>query len=181
MHPGVYILRGLIKGNFHPTEIHSTHQINSRQCEQNVGWRRKVAINLCPLTWWTRRLMAPRRRLRNGWSLLFGRRIASWFCWLVSKTKKAFRNEALADESWTHLETIASQFSHVASRTVPSPPRSQSAPAHYVLSNPQTVLWYWHWRHHRLVLCGTRWCPTYWHFPLHEWTSHSRLDQMFFV
>lgn len=43
--------------------------MNSRQCEQNVGWRRKVAINLCPLTWWTRLRMAPRRRLRPARSL----------------------------------------------------------------------------------------------------------------
>lgn len=28
-----------------------THQINSRQCEQKVGWRKNVAINLCPLTY----------------------------------------------------------------------------------------------------------------------------------
>lgn len=30
--------------------IFFTHQINSRQCEQKVGWRKNVAINLCPLT-----------------------------------------------------------------------------------------------------------------------------------
>jgi hypothetical protein len=37
-----------------------THQINSRQWEQKVGWRRNVAMNLWPFTWCTRRLMAPR-------------------------------------------------------------------------------------------------------------------------
>lgn len=26
------------------------YQINSLQCEQNVGWRKNVAMNLCPLT-----------------------------------------------------------------------------------------------------------------------------------
>jgi len=38
-----------------------THQINSRQMEQNVGCLKYVAMNLCPLTWWTRRFRAPRR------------------------------------------------------------------------------------------------------------------------
>lgn len=28
-----------------------TYQMNSRQCEQNVGWRKNVAINLWPLTY----------------------------------------------------------------------------------------------------------------------------------
>lgn len=46
-----------------------THQMNSRQWEQKVGWRRKVAMNLCPLTWCTRRRMAPRRRANPAPSL----------------------------------------------------------------------------------------------------------------
>lgn len=45
------------------------YQINSRQWEQKVGWRRKVAINLCPFTWCTRRRMAPRRLLKPCRSL----------------------------------------------------------------------------------------------------------------
>jgi hypothetical protein len=28
-----------------------TYQMNSLQCEQNVGCLRNVAMNLCPLTW----------------------------------------------------------------------------------------------------------------------------------
>ena len=32
-----------------------TYQMKSRQCEQNVGCFRKVAINLCPFIWWTLR------------------------------------------------------------------------------------------------------------------------------
>lgn len=58
--------------------------MNSRQCEQKVGWRKNVAMNLWPFTWWTRLLIAPRRRFRNGWSLLFAWRLIIWFCWLVS-------------------------------------------------------------------------------------------------
>ena len=37
-----------------------TYQMKSWQCEQNVGWRRNVDMNLWPLTWWTRLLTAPR-------------------------------------------------------------------------------------------------------------------------
>lgn len=74
------------------------YQINSLQCEQNVGWRRNVAMNLCPLTcvmgdkshywnvfnwlqvphfrdintWWTRLRIAPRRRLKAARSLNSG-------------------------------------------------------------------------------------------------------------
>ena len=36
-------------------------QMKSLQCEQKVGCRKKVAMNLCELTWWTRRFIAPRR------------------------------------------------------------------------------------------------------------------------
>jgi len=39
----------------------ATDQMNSRQMEQNVGCLKNVAMNLCPLTWWTRRFRAPRR------------------------------------------------------------------------------------------------------------------------
>ena len=35
--------------------------MNSRQMEQNVGCLKNVAMNLCPLTWCTRRFRAPRR------------------------------------------------------------------------------------------------------------------------
>lgn len=45
------------------------HQINSRQWEQKVGWRRNVAMNLWPFTWCTRLLMAPRLRLNPCLSL----------------------------------------------------------------------------------------------------------------
>lgn len=81
----------------------------------------------------------------------------------------------------THLATIADQFSHAIAPMARGPPKSPSAPVDYAPSNPQTLLWHWHWRHHRLVLYGTRWCPTYWHFPPREWMSHSRPDQMFSV
>lgn len=43
------------------TTTTTTNQMNSRQMEQNVGCLKNVAINLCPLTWWTRRFRAPRR------------------------------------------------------------------------------------------------------------------------
>lgn len=43
--------------------------MNSLQWLQKVGWRRKVAMNLCPLTWCTRRRMAPRRRANPAPSL----------------------------------------------------------------------------------------------------------------
>ena len=39
------------------------HQMKSPQWEQNVGCLRNVAMNLCELTWWTLRFMAPRRCL----------------------------------------------------------------------------------------------------------------------
>ena len=42
-----------------------THQMNSLQWKQKVGWRRKVDMNLCPLTWWILRLTAPCRFLVN--------------------------------------------------------------------------------------------------------------------
>ena len=45
------------------------YQIKSLQWEQNVGCRKNVAMNLCPLTWWTRRRMAPRRRFKPWRSL----------------------------------------------------------------------------------------------------------------
>lgn len=51
------------------TIYRNTHQINSLQCEQKVGCRRNVAMNLCPFTWWTRRRIAPRRFLSNPCSL----------------------------------------------------------------------------------------------------------------
>lgn len=35
--------------------------MKSRQWAQKVGWRKIVAINLCPFTWWTMRRIAPRR------------------------------------------------------------------------------------------------------------------------
>ena len=38
-----------------------SHQINSLQIEQNVGCLKNVAMNLWPLTWWTRRFRALRR------------------------------------------------------------------------------------------------------------------------
>lgn len=41
-----------------------TYHIKSWQCEQNVGCLRKVAINLCPFTWWILRRIAPLRRLK---------------------------------------------------------------------------------------------------------------------
>lgn len=41
------------------------HQMNSLQWKQKVGWRRKVDMNLCPLTWWILRLTAPCRVLVN--------------------------------------------------------------------------------------------------------------------
>lgn len=71
--------------------MRKTHQMNSRQCEQKVGWRKNVAMNLWPFTWWTRLLIAPRRRFRKGWSLLFDRRLIIWFCWLVSTRKTMFK------------------------------------------------------------------------------------------
>lgn len=43
--------------------FHCTYHIKSLHSEQNVGCRNAVAINLCPLTWWTRRRIAPRRRM----------------------------------------------------------------------------------------------------------------------
>lgn len=46
-----------------------TYQMNSRQCEQNVGCLKNVAMNLCPLTWWTRLRIAPRRLLKPARSL----------------------------------------------------------------------------------------------------------------
>lgn len=55
-----------------PSKENSDYQIKSRQWEQNVGCRKKVAMNLCPLTWWTRRRMAPRRRF-NPWRSLNSR------------------------------------------------------------------------------------------------------------
>ena len=42
-----------------------SHQMNSLQWKQKVGWRRKVDMNLCPLTWWILRLTAPCRILVN--------------------------------------------------------------------------------------------------------------------
>ena len=39
----------------------NTNHMNSRHIEQKVGCRKNVAINLCPLTWWIRRLHALRR------------------------------------------------------------------------------------------------------------------------
>lgn len=42
-----------------------SHQMNSLQWKQKVGWRRKVDMNLCPLTWWILRLTAPCRFLVN--------------------------------------------------------------------------------------------------------------------
>ena len=55
----------LIKGN-----NSCAHHIKSRQSEQKVGWRRRVAMNLCPLTWCTLLRIAPRRRLsRPSFSL----------------------------------------------------------------------------------------------------------------
>lgn len=52
------------------THVYISYHIKSRHNEQNVGWRSMVAINLCPFTWWTRRRIAPRRRLsRPSFSL----------------------------------------------------------------------------------------------------------------
>lgn len=137
-------------------------------------------MNLWPLTWWTRRLMAPRRRFRNGCSLLLGRRHGTSFGWSLSKTFLSIKSDVfLIVAEITHLETIVDQFSHAIFQTAPSPPRSLPAVAACALSNRQTLLWCWHWRHHRLVLYGTRWCPMCWHFPLREWILHSRLDRMF--
>ena len=39
--------------------------LRSLQWKQKVGWRRKVDMNLCPLTWWMRRRTAPCRFLVN--------------------------------------------------------------------------------------------------------------------
>ena len=36
--------------------------MKSLQTEQNVNCLKNVAMNLCPFTWWTLRLIAPRRR-----------------------------------------------------------------------------------------------------------------------
>ena len=38
-----------------------SHQMKSPQCEQKVGCLRKVAMNLCELTWCTFRFIAPLR------------------------------------------------------------------------------------------------------------------------
>ena len=88
----------------------ATHQINSRQCEQKVGWRRKVAMNLWPLTWWTRLRMAPRRRFMNGCSLLFGRRHGTSFGWSLSKIAVALDSGwflTTFDRSpWDHRRSI---------------------------------------------------------------------------
>lgn len=58
-------------------EISETYQIKSRQCEQKVGCRRKVAMNLWPLTWCTLRRIAPRLRLKP-WRSLNSRGLAPW-------------------------------------------------------------------------------------------------------
>lgn len=46
--------------------IRLSHQMNSLQWKQKVGCRRKVDMNLCPLTWWILRLTAPFRFLVNS-------------------------------------------------------------------------------------------------------------------
>lgn len=57
----------------------SIYQINSLQCEQNVGWRRKVAINLCPLTC----VYAWKRKQNENW-VCYRKYQLYWFVKLMS-------------------------------------------------------------------------------------------------
>jgi len=54
------LLTHLLKYAYMPANM-TIYHMKSRHIEQNVGWRKYVAINLCPFTWCTRRRIAPCR------------------------------------------------------------------------------------------------------------------------
>lgn len=107
-----------------------THQMNSRQWEQKVGCLRKVAMNLCPLTWCTRRRMAPRRLAKPAPSLNSRPRLAPAPARTASAP--AANTQALAPPlaspsraliHSTHLEgSTLDQLSGAVCPEVPDPP-----------------------------------------------------------
>ena len=55
--------RPAFRGNTIKRQVRMAYHMNSLQWAQNVGCRRKVAMNLCPLIWCTFLRIAPRRSL----------------------------------------------------------------------------------------------------------------------